>query len=88
VAGSGSPVLLVHGLSAGRSMAEWRGVWDALADHHTVYAFDFQGWGLSDSNPEGFNSTDFAEQISGFIRDIIGEPAAVVAAGRAPYSRL
>lgn len=82
VAGQGSPVLLVHGLDAGRSMAEWRGAWDDLADHHTVYAFDFQSSGLSDSNPEGFNATDFAEQISGFVRDIIGQPTRVVAAGQ------
>jgi pimeloyl-ACP methyl ester carboxylesterase len=83
VAGTGSPVLLLHGLDAGRSMAEWRAIFDQLADHHTVYAFDWLGWGLSDPAREGFNATDFAEQISSFIGEIIGEPTAVVAAGQA-----
>ena len=83
VAGTGSPLLLLHGLDAGRSMAEWRAIFDALADHHTVYAFDWLGWGLSDTTPEGYNATDFAEQVTNFIHDIIGEETAVVAAGQA-----
>lgn len=83
VAGTGSPLLLLHGLDAGRSMAEWRAVFEALADHHTVYAFDWLGWGLSDTTSEGTNATDFAEQISSFIADIIGAKTAVVAAGQA-----
>ncbi|MBW3635680.1 MAG: alpha/beta hydrolase [Armatimonadetes bacterium] len=83
VAGTGSPLLLLHGLDAGRSMNEWRAVFDDLADHHTVYAFDWLGWGLSDTTGEGTNATDFAEQVSGFIRDIIGAKTAVVAAGQA-----
>lgn len=83
VAGSGSPLLLLHGLDAGRSMTEWRALFDILADHHTVYAFDWLGWGLSDTTPEGYNATDFAEQIANFIADIIGEETAVMAAGQA-----
>lgn len=82
VAGSGSPVLLIHGLDAGRSMAEWRAVFDRLADTHTVYAFDFQGYGLSDATPEGYDAQHFAEQITHFIRDIIGQETAVLAAGQ------
>lgn len=83
VAGTGSPVLLLHGLDAGRSMAEWRAVFNTLADHHTVYALDWLGWGLSDTTHEGYNATDFAEVVQNFIEDIIGEPTAVVAAGQA-----
>ena len=83
VAGSGSPILLLHGLDLGRSMAEWRAVWAQLSEHHTVYAFDWPGWGLSDTTHEGYNATDFAELISQFIQDIIGVPTTVVAAGQA-----
>lgn len=83
VAGTGSPVLLLHGIDPGRSMAEWRAVFNSLADKHTVYAFDWLGWGLSDTTHEGYNATDFAELVQNFIDDVIGEPTAVVAAGQA-----
>ena len=81
VGGSGSPLLLLHGLDAGRSMAEWRAVFDPLCQHHTVYALDLQGFGMSDTTPEGYNARDFAEQISHFIADVIGQPTFVIAAG-------
>lgn len=82
VAGSGSPVLLLHGLNAGRSMNEWRAVFGALTDKHTVYALDFPSFGLSDTSREGLNATDFAEVITNFITDIIGAPTAIIAAGQ------
>jgi len=82
VAGTGSPVLLLHGLDAGRSMAEWRGLFDLLADEHTVYAFDWLGWGLSDAAQNGYDHTGFAEIVRDFIHDIIQKPTMVVAAGQ------
>jgi pimeloyl-ACP methyl ester carboxylesterase len=82
VAGSGPPILLLHGLDAGRSMAEWRAVFADLSTHHTVYAFDWLGWGLSDTTREGYNATDFAELVQNFIADIIGGPTTVIAAGQ------
>lgn len=83
VAGSGAPILLLHGLSAGRSMAEWRALFAPLSETHTVYALDFPGWGLSDAHREGYNATDFAEVVAHFIRDVIGGPTTVLAAGEA-----
>ena len=82
VGGSGSPLLLLHGLEPGRSMAEWRAVFEPLCAHHTVYAFDFQGCGLSDTTPEGYNAQDFAEQIANFIHDVIAQPTTVLSAGQ------
>ena len=82
VAGTGKPLLLLHGLDAGRSMAEWRGVFEILADHHTVYAFDWLGWGISDPARDGYSAAEFSELVENFIRDIIGEPTAVLAAGQ------
>ena len=81
VGGSGSPLLLLHGLEAGRSMSEWRAVFEPLCQHHTVYALDLQGYGMSDTTPEGYNARDFAGQISNFVADVIGQPTFVVAAG-------
>jgi pimeloyl-ACP methyl ester carboxylesterase len=45
--GSGSPVLLVHGLYAGASSYEWRETVGALAERYSVYAVDLLGFGLS-----------------------------------------
>ena len=81
VGGSGAPLLLLHGLDTGRSMAEWRAVFEPLCETNTVYAIDFQGYGMSDTTPEGYNVRDFAEQVSSFIRDVIGAKATVIAAG-------
>jgi pimeloyl-ACP methyl ester carboxylesterase len=46
VAGSGPPVLLIHGL-LGYSFS-WRYNLDALAENHTVYAVDLPGFGFSE----------------------------------------
>jgi len=48
-AGSGPPLLLVHGL-LGYSFS-WRFTIPALAQHATVYAIDLLGTGFSDRPP-------------------------------------
>jgi alpha-beta hydrolase superfamily lysophospholipase len=45
--GTGSPVLLVHGLHAGASSYEWRHTIDSLAERYTVFALDLLGFGRS-----------------------------------------
>jgi pimeloyl-ACP methyl ester carboxylesterase len=53
-AGSGPPVLLVHGSGPGVSAwANWRLTIPALAQHFTVYAPDVVGFGHTD-RPDGF----------------------------------
>jgi pimeloyl-ACP methyl ester carboxylesterase len=51
-AGSGAPVLLLHGLAA--SSYSWRHVFDHLSDRYEVFAPDFPGHGRS-AQPEGFD---------------------------------
>ena len=46
VEGSGSPVVLIHGLS--NSIEHWLLNIDALAAEHTVYALDLVGHGRTD----------------------------------------
>ena len=83
IAGQGAPMVLVHSLDPGQSSASWRAVFDLLANEFTVYAFDWQGFGLSDPNPEGLNAREFGAQLRDFIRDIVGEEATVIAHGNA-----
>ena len=83
VSGSGSPVLLLHAPRMGNSSSEWEENFTELARHHTVYALDFLGWGLSDKPRHILRPSDYAEQISHFIEDVIGEPCAIIASGQA-----
>lgn len=47
--GSGPPLLLVHGMGGG--IVFWAANLDHLAEHFTVYAIDFLGWGRSSRPP-------------------------------------
>ena len=69
-AGSGPPVLLIHGL-LGYSFS-WRFNLAALAEHHTVYAVDLLGTGYSE-RPSGMDCslTGVARQVSRFM-DAVG----------------
>lgn len=57
-AGSGSPVILLHGLGA--STYSWRLLQPLLAAHHTVYAVDLPGFGRTDK------PADFDYSFQGF----------------------
>jgi pimeloyl-ACP methyl ester carboxylesterase len=46
-AGSGEPLVLLHGI--GRDHGDWDAVLPALAQHHTVYAIDVEGFGESEA---------------------------------------
>ena len=81
VAGAGTPVLLLHGLGAGNSMAEWNANFAALSERHTVYALDLLGWGLSDRPAQEYGATDAVEQIVSFAQNVIGESCALITSG-------
>lgn len=83
VRGEGSPVLFLHGFGAGNSMAEWEQNIDAIAAHHTVYAFDFLGWGLSDKPRTRHSAEDYIEATLNFLEDVVDEPCALVASSQA-----
>jgi pimeloyl-ACP methyl ester carboxylesterase len=78
-AGSGPPVLLVHGVYAGASSYEFRKLFPLLAQRHRVVAFDLIGCGLSDKPKLPYNAELFVEQIVDALDVLAGEPVAVVA---------
>ena len=82
VSGDGPPILLLHSLYPGASMAEWEHNFAVLAEHFTVYALDFVGWGASDKPEAIYNAQEYAEQVEFFIEDIISAPCAVIASGQ------
>ena len=78
-AGSGSPVLLVHGVYAGASSYEFRKLFASLAQRHRVVAFDLIGCGLSDKPKISYNAELFVEQIVDALDAFADEPVCVVA---------
>jgi pimeloyl-ACP methyl ester carboxylesterase len=61
--GSGTPVVLVHGLSI--SLLEWNILWPLLADgRHRVIAFDLRGHGKSTVGSDGMTSAAMARDIA------------------------
>jgi pimeloyl-ACP methyl ester carboxylesterase len=81
VAGEGPPLLLLHGLGMGNSMAEWAANFDDLRLHHTVYALDLPGWGLSSKPKRAYTAEDFIEAILFFMEDVVVGDCALIAAG-------
>jgi pimeloyl-ACP methyl ester carboxylesterase len=73
------PIVLLHGVYAGASVYEFRKNFDALGEHFTVYALDLLGFGLSDKPKIHYTGPLYVEMITDFLRDVVKEPAAVVA---------
>ncbi|HKR00555.1 MAG TPA: alpha/beta fold hydrolase [Pyrinomonadaceae bacterium] len=76
----GRPLVFVHGVGAGTSSFMWRRNFDALARDFRVYAPDLLGFGFSDK-PAGvsYSADLYTEFIADFIREVVGEPAHLVA---------
>lgn len=79
VAGEGSPVVLIHGIDAAASHHEMRKVFADLSQSHRVFALDLIGFGLSDRPGRAYRPADFIDLIDDFLRDVVQEPAAIVA---------
>lgn len=77
--GSGPPVLLVHSIHAAASAFEWRFNVDALARHHTVYAIDLLGFGLSDRPAIRYSARLYLALLADFASQVIAAPAVLVA---------
>src|SRR5215212_8765172 len=60
--GTGSPVVLVHGLAG--SAANWVELLPDLAERHRVLVVDLPGHGRSEPPPRGASVTDFADAIA------------------------
>ena len=76
-AGSGPPLILIHGIGA--NLFTWRIVFDALAQAYTVYALDLKGHGLSDKPGSGdYSPFGMADVVAGFMEALGLESARVI----------
>lgn len=69
-AGSGEPLLLLHG-GFGFDSRSWAGQVEGLADGFDVIAWDAPGCGGSGDPPESFSMADYADTLAGFV-DALG----------------
>ena len=76
-AGSGTPMLLLHGFPS--SSYDWRAVLDALPDRAAV-CFDFLGFGLSDKPCDHtYSLLEAADLTEAIVRDHLSGPLLLVA---------
>lgn len=74
-AGSGPPLLLIHGFPQNWYM--WRFLIPELATRHRVIAPDIRGAGWSDAPASGYGKEQIADEMAAFM-DVVGAPCARV----------
>ena len=82
VSGEGKPILLIHDINECSSGMEWFYLEKKLSKTNKVYTIDLTGCGRSDKPKLTYNSFLYIQLITDFIRDIIGEPADIIATGK------
>lgn len=76
--GSGTPLLLVHGIYAGAWSWEFHRNAEPLGAQHTVYTVDLLGFGRSARPEVAYDAELQLALLSDFAREIIGAPTAVM----------
>lgn len=79
--GKGSPILLIHDLNPASSSYEWNKCIRHFTKKHTVYTLDLLGCGRSDKPNMTYSNYLFVQQITDFIKEVIGEQPDVVVTG-------
>lgn len=79
--GSGSPLLLIHDLTAGSSNYEYHRLINNLTAKNEVYAIDLLGYGLSDKPSITYTNNLYEQLITDFIKNVIGRKTSVVVSG-------
>ncbi|HKP28452.1 MAG TPA: alpha/beta fold hydrolase [Gemmatimonadales bacterium] len=70
-AGTGEPTLvLIHGF--GDHLMTWRAVFDRLAEHHKVIAFDLPGFGVSEKPAGRYTLDAMTDRVRGFLSAVPG----------------
>lgn len=82
VSGEGKPILLVHDINECSSGIEWFYLEKKLSKTYKVYTIDLLGCGRSDKPKLSYNSFLYVQLITDFIKDVIGEPADIIATGK------
>jgi pimeloyl-ACP methyl ester carboxylesterase len=73
---NGPPVVFIHGLGTRRQ--DWRSTLPEFASSRQVFALDLRGHGDSGRVAGGYKFSQYTEDIVPWLRDVVGEPAALV----------
>jgi pimeloyl-ACP methyl ester carboxylesterase len=79
--GSGSPLVLVHGIGVAASSFEFRYVVELFARSHTVYTPDLLGFGLSDHPRLPYSGSTYVRLIADFLEREVRVPAVLLGCG-------
>jgi pimeloyl-ACP methyl ester carboxylesterase len=77
------PVVLLHDFYPGASSYEYRHIFPRFAADYRVYAPDWLGFGMSEHPALAYTGEFYANMLAGFLRDVVGRPAHLIAHGRA-----
>lgn len=78
-------LLLLHGINAAGSSAEFASVFDDLTSDYHVIAPDLPGFGLSDRPPLLYSPSLYVTFITDFARDVTDEPIVVASSLTGAY---
>ena len=78
-AGGGRPLLLLHSINAAPSAMEMQPLFEHYRGSRPVYAPDLPGFGHSQRGDRPYTAELYANTIRGFLSEIIGGPADIVA---------
>jgi pimeloyl-ACP methyl ester carboxylesterase len=79
VRGTGTPILLLHGIYASACGYEMRRVFTPFAEKYRVYCPDLIGFGLSDRPALDYTPAIFMQMLRDFVQDVVGRSCIVVA---------
>ncbi|HEV8192437.1 MAG TPA: alpha/beta hydrolase, partial [Ktedonobacterales bacterium] len=77
------PLVLLHDFYPGASSYEYRHIFPRFAVDYRVYAPDWLGFGMSEHPSLAYTGEFYANMLAGFLQDVVGRPAHVIAHGRA-----
>lgn len=81
-------LLLLHGINAAGSSADFAAVFDDLASDHHVIAPDLPGFGLSDRPPLLYSPSLYVTFITDFAQDVTNAPIVVASSLTGAYTTM
>jgi len=77
--GSGRPLVLIHSINAACSSFEVKPFFEHYRGKRPVYSLDLPGFGHSSRPKSGYSPAFYAETIADFLRQVVGQPADLLA---------